>query len=203
MSERLTKRQREVLNFIVGFWDNNQYAPSYREIAVHFGLSSVSTIHSHVQLLKGKGYLDGEFNIPRALELTEAVRPNVEAISLPLIGLITAGEPIEAIEDKNSTVAVPADTVTGLECYALKVKGESMRDEGILDGDIVVVEPNFYPQNGQSVVALLNGHFATLKKFYREKTRVRLQPANSAFKPIYVRNPVIQGVVRAVIRKYR
>ena len=123
-------------------------------------------------------------------------------MELPLVGLITAGEPIEAIEDKE-TIAVPADFVRDtVNSYVLRVKGESMIDEGILSGDYVIVERNPSPKNGDVVVALLNNAYATLKKFYREKARIRLQPANTTMKPIYAKDPLIQGIVRGVIRKF-
>lgn len=126
----------------------------------------------------------------------------VEALELPLLGLITAGEPIEAVQD-NETIAVPADFVRDkVNSYVLRVKGESMIEDGILSGDFVIVERNPSPRNGDIVVALLNNAYATLKKFYREKDRIRLQPANSSMKPIYARDPLIQGVVRGVIRKF-
>ncbi|MFA5024837.1 MAG: LexA family transcriptional regulator, partial [Patescibacteria group bacterium] len=121
---------------------------------------------------------------------------------LPLVGLITAGEPIEALEE-HDTIAVPADFVTdNFNSYVLQVKGESMINEGILNGDYVIVERNPSPRNGDVVVALLNNAYATLKKFYRETNRIRLQPANDTMKPIYSRDPLIQGVVRGVIRKF-
>ena len=124
------------------------------------------------------------------------------AIDLPLVGLITAGEPIEAVEQKE-TMAIPSDFVPDAEnSYILRVRGQSMIDEGIWDGDYVVVERNHSPKNGEVVVALLNNAYATLKKFYREKDRIRLQPANPQMKPIYAKDPLIQGVVRAIIRKF-
>ena len=121
---------------------------------------------------------------------------------LPLVGMITAGAPIEAVEE-NEIIAVPADFVTDIaNRYVLRVKGESMIEDGILDGDYVIVERNPSPRNGDVVVALLNNAYATLKKFYREQKRIRLQPANSKMKPIYSSDPLIQGVVRGIIRKF-
>jgi len=124
-----------------------------------------------------------------------------KSIELPLVGLITAGQPIEAVED-HETMAVPADLVPDENAFVLKVSGESMIEEGILDGDFVVVERNHSPRNGDVVVALLNNAFATLKKFYRETNRIRLQPANATMKPIYCKDVAIRGVVRAIIRKF-
>jgi repressor LexA len=200
MSE-LTKRQSEVLRFITNFVKDNDYSPSFREIAEGVGLSSPSTVHQHVQVLREKGFLNSDGETPRCLEITNKVMNLCKAIELPLAGLITAGQPIEAVM-QNETMAVPADLVTDESSFVLKVKGESMIEEGIFDGDYVIVERNHFPKNGDVVVALLNNAYATLKKFYREATRIRLQPANSTMKPIYCKDVVIQGVVRAIIRKF-
>ncbi len=202
MGNQLTKRQREILDYITSFIDKNGYAPSIREIGDNFGLSSPATIHAHVDNLKKKGFLMTSFNEARSIELVPTQTDWAQAIELPLMGLITAGEPIEAIENKE-TIGVPADFVAdAANSYVLKVKGESMIDEGILSGDFVIVERNPSPRNGDVVVALLNNAYATLKKFYREANRIRLQPANSTMKPIYSKDPLIQGVVRGVIRKF-
>ncbi len=200
MGDNLTKRQKEILDFINQFIEDNGYAPSYREIGQHFGLSSTATVCEHVQALQNKGYLKTDPNEARSIEIVENER--ADAIFLSLAGLITAGEPIEAVENKEK-IAVPADFVKDeAKSYVLKVKGESMIEEGIYDGDYVIVEENENPQNGQVVVALLDNTFATLKKFYKEANRVRLQPANSTMKPIFAKNVMVQGVVRAVIRKF-
>lgn len=198
---KLTKRQSEVLRFITGFVKDYDYAPSCRDIADGLGLSSPATIHQHLQTLKSKGFLKGESATPRGLELTSQVLKLGKTIELPLLGLITAGEPIEAIEE-NETMAVPADLVSDENSYVLKVKGESMIDEGILSGDYVIVERNHCPRNGDVVVALLNNAYATLKKFYRETDRIRLQPANATMKPIYCKDVAIRGIVRAIVRKF-
>jgi len=202
MGKNLTKRQREILDFVNDFSKNKGYAPSMREIGEYFGLSSPATIHAHVKNLKEKGFLKTSLNEARSIELVPAQIKWTQAIELPLAGLITAGEPIEAIEE-NETIAVPTDFVNDdANSYVLKVKGESMIEDGILDGDFVIVERNPSPHNGDVVVALLNNAYATLKKFYRETNRIRLQPANSNMKPIFVKDPLIQGVVRGVIRKF-
>jgi len=199
----LTKKQAEILAFIKEHIADKDYAPSYREIAEHFGLSSPATVHQHVQALAEKGMVSlGEDGTARSIELIEKQPLDPFSIMLPLAGLITAGVPIEAIEE-NETIAVPAQfVVDGLNSYVLRVKGQSMIEEGIFDGDYVVVERNPSPKNGDVVVALLDNAYATLKKFFRETGRIRLQPANSALKPIFVKDVIIQGVVRAVIRKY-
>lgn len=164
-------------------------------------IQSPATAYNHVQNLERKGYIRVGKGRMRGIELTEKANMFTKGIELPLVGVIAAGHPIEAIENQES-ITVPLELLPNLNCYVLQVRGESMVDEGILDGDYVIVERNFYPQNGEVVVALLNNENATLKKYYREKNRIRLQPANKAMKPIYTRNPVIQGIVRAVLRRY-
>lgn len=190
----LTKKQKEILDFINDFVKKNDYAPSYQEIAKHFKLKSVSTIHEHIENLKKEGYLSKQGKQPRTLE--------IKTVKIPLLGIIAAGEPIEAIEDKEkieiekSTVSNPKDH------YALKVKGDSMIDEGIFDGDSVIIRKQQTAENGEKVVALIKGNEATLKKIYREKNRFRLQPANPKMKPIFVKELVIQGKVVSVIRTF-
>lgn len=196
----LTKRQKQIIDFINEFTEENGYSPSYREIGDHFGLSSTATVCEHIQTLQEKGYLKIDPNEARSIEIIE--NEKASAVFLALAGLITAGEPIEAVEQKDK-IAVPSDLVKDeSKSYVLKVKGQSMIDEGIFDGDYVVVERNEHPNNGQVVVALLDNSYATLKKFYKESNRIRLQPANSTMKPIFAKNVTIQGIVRAVIRKY-
>lgn len=199
----LTKKQSEVLTFIREYLADHGYAPSYREIGDHFGLSSPATVHTHVQTLVEKGEIKvGEDGEARSIELIGSM-PSEPAVLLPLLGLITAGAPIEAVED-NETMAIPATFVLdGSNSYVLRVKGRSMIEDGILDGDFVVIERNPSPRNGEVVVALLDNAYATLKRFYRERTRIRLQPANSTMNPIFVKDCIIQGVVRAVIRKFQ
>lgn len=197
----LSKRQSEILNFVKNFVKDYDYSPSYREIGDALGISSPATIHQHIQTLKSKGFLNLDPSAPRSLELTNKVMKLGKTIELPLVGLITAGEPIEAIEERE-TIGVPADLVRDENAYVLRVKGESMIDEGIWSGDYVVVERNHSPQNGDVVVALLNNAYVTLKKFYKEANRIRLQPANAAMKPIYCKDVAIRGIVRAVIRKF-
>ncbi len=201
----LTKRQKEILDFIKDYSSGYGYFPSLREIATHFELSSQATVHQHVSTLQDKGYLRRDFGQSRSIELAPTDEDTVigEIINLPLLGMIAAGEPIEAIANPE-TIAVPASLVVNKpNTYVLQVKGDSMRDDGILDGDYVVVERNPSPNNGDTVVALLDNAYATLKKFYREAGRIRLQPANPAYAPIYVSDPLIQGVVRAVIRNFK
>lgn len=202
----LTPKQKEVLDYIVNFINDRGYPPSYREIATGLELASPSTVHTHIQALRLRGYLrggDGGNAANRELEPTDKAVRWSKAIMLPLKGLITAGQPIEAVEE-HETMAVPVDLVPdSANSYILRVKGDSMIDEGILDGDYVIVERNPSPKNGDVVVALLDNAYATLKKFYRERDRIRLQPANKTMQPIYCYDPLIQGIVRAVIRSFR
>jgi len=205
MATALTPKQKEVLDFIVQYIHDRGFAPSYREIASGLSLASPSTVHVHVQALRQRGYLsesEGESGNRELQPTDQAVRWG-RSVVLPLIGLITAGQPIEAVEDRRETLAVPAELASDpSNSYILKVKGESMIDEGILDGDYVVVERNPSPRNGDVVVALLDNAYATLKKFYRERGRIRLQPANKTMKPIFCYDPLIQGVVKGVIRSF-
>ncbi|MDD5251254.1 MAG: transcriptional repressor LexA [Patescibacteria group bacterium] len=200
---KLTKRQTEILNYIVGFMRENGYAPSYREIGEELGISSTATVHEHVKNLESKGYLrDAEGETPRTIDVAPAVLRASRALELPLLGLIAAGEPIEAIEG-NETIDVPASMVREAgDSYVLKVNGESMIEDGINSGDYVVVERGKQAQNGDIVVAILDNMYATLKRYYREPGRVRLQPANSSMKPIYVKDVLVQGIVRGLIRNY-
>lgn len=210
MTPPLTKKQKEVLDFIKKYSADRGYAPSYREIAAELGVSSPSTIHQHVQALCDKGVLEaGEDGCARTLEIIdenpapEKVTNAAPALMLPLAGIITAGEPIEAVEEREA-MAIPSDFVVDSDnSYVLKVKGRSMIEDGIFDGDYVVIERNPSPKNGDVVVALLDNAYATLKRFYREGNSIRLQPANSTMQPIIVNGDLnIQGIVRAVIRKF-
>ncbi|MFH1405488.1 MAG: transcriptional repressor LexA [Patescibacteria group bacterium] len=200
----LTKKQAEILACIKNYISDNGFAPSYREIAHELGISSPSTIHQHIKALEEKEYITlGDDGCARSIEILQNEDQVSPSILLPLAGLITAGEPIEAIE-QNETMAVPAQFVLdGDNSYVLRVKGRSMIEDGILDGDYVVIERNPSPKNGEVVVALLDNAYATLKRFYRETNRIRLQPANSTMGPIFVKDCSIQGVVRAVIRKFQ
>jgi len=203
IKDKMTKRQTEILNFIVSYVRDNGYAPSYREIAEHFGISSTATVHEHVKNLESKGYLSGVGESARSLEVNPGVARFARAIELPLMGLIAAGEPIEAVEGKES-LDVPESLVGDpSRSYVLKVKGDSMIEDGIHSGDYVIVEKNESPANGDIVVAILDNMYATLKRFYREKDRIRLQPANRMMAPIYVRDVLIQGVVRGLVRDFR
>ena len=200
----LTKKQAEMLSYIREHIRSHGYAPSYREIADNFSLSSPATVHQHVKTLVEKGVIRmGEEGEARSIAIMKVERRAEPAVLLQLAGLITAGAPIEAVEE-HETMAVPAQFVLdGANSYVLRVKGQSMIEDGILNGDYVVIERNPSPKNGEVVVALLDNAYATLKRFYREQKRIRLQPANSTMDPIFVKDCNIQGVVRAVIRKFQ
>ncbi|MEJ2715698.1 MAG: transcriptional repressor LexA [Deltaproteobacteria bacterium] len=199
----LTKKQRQVYDFIKRFIEENRYAPSYEEIAQGLGLSSVSTVHVHIENLAQKGYLRKKWNANRSIDIQEGHRPLASPVELPLEGRIAAGEPIEAIEDVE-TIAVPADLIGRNETYVLQVKGDSMVDDHVLDGDFVIVEKRPVPADGEMVVALIRGGEVTLKRFHRERNKIRLEPANPAYSPmIFDENEVrIQGVVIGILRKY-
>jgi len=194
----LTKRQKQILDFIESFIKNKDYSPSLEEIKKHFKLKSVSNIHDHLKKLQREGYLNRETNRPRSIGLYK----KTSTIEIPLLGLIAAGTPIEAISNPEP-IRVPKNMLSkqGLH-YALKVKGNSMIDEDIYDGDIVVIRRQETAENGEKVVALLNGNEATLKKIYKEKNGFRLQPANSSLKPMFVRELIIQGKLMGVIPNY-
>ncbi len=194
----LTKRQKEVLDYIGDFISRHGYAPSYREIADYFEFSSVATVAEHIYSLKTKGYLDSEENMARSIQLTPAF--DAVAYSIPLMGTIAAGRPIEAIRTQE-TIDIPRDMM-GKSVFALKVRGDSMEEDGIIDGDYVIIEKTETPRDGDIVVALVDNDSATLKRFYREKECVRLEPRNSKYKPIRTKKVVIQGKVRGVIRKF-
>ncbi len=197
----LTKRQKEILDFIENGIAEHGYAPTLDEIGRQFELRSLATVHKHVANLEAKGMIRRKWNHSRAIELVEKKR-KVRAIELPLLGRVAAGSPIEAIEG-DDTIEVPESFVRKREAYVLRVVGDSMVDEGILDGDHIVVEERPEPNNGDMVVASIDGE-ATVKRFYREGRTVRLQPANPKYQPILVRDRDLQvrGVVVAVLRKY-
>lgn len=198
----LTKRQREILDYLQEFIQQHGYAPSLEEIGRRFGLSSLATVHKHLTNLEEKGFIRRLWNRSRSVELLSA-RSGQRAIELPMLGYVAAGLPIEAVTGTES-IAVPEDLIGRRESYVLRVKGDSMIDEQIRDGDFVIVEDRKTADNGEMVIALVGGADVTLKKFYRESGRIRLQPANPSMQPIFVDpNAVqIQGVVVGVMRKY-
>ncbi len=200
----LTRRQRQILDFITDFRATHGYAPSMEEIGRAFGLSSPATVHKHLTNLEAKGLIRRDAHRSRAIEVLETMDPRIESVELPLVGLIAAGEPLEAIAVAE-TVAVPPELVGRGRTYVLRVRGESMVDEHIIDGDYVIVEERTEARDGEVVVALLDGEEATLKRLFHELDHIRLQPANPAMAPIRVQaeSLQIQGVVIGVLRKYR
>jgi len=200
----LTRRQREILDFITGHIDAKGYAPSFEEIARQFGFQSLATVHEHLTNLERKGYIRRAHNESRAIEIVPP-KGQTGATELPLLGLVAAGEPIEAVADTD-TLPVPDELLPRRgRSYVLKVRGQSMIDEHIKDGDYIVVHERNQAENGQTVVALVHGTSATVKKFYREPGGwIRLEPANPTMNPLRVneRDVIVQGVVVGVIRKY-
>lgn len=196
----LTKRQKQVLDFIKEYQERRKYSPSLEEIRKHFGLASVSTADFHISKLESLGYLKRKYNKPRSIEIVK----KEPMVKIPLLGTIAAGEPIEAIQNKE-IIAIPKNKIpSSSEVYALRVVGNSMIDENINDGDIVLVKHQATAENGQKVVALIDNYEATLKKFYKEKGHIRLQPANKSMEPLIFRNGrdiSIQGIVLDVIRE--
>ncbi|MFC1622193.1 transcriptional repressor LexA [Patescibacteria group bacterium] len=203
----LYKRQKQILNYISQYIQLNGSSPTLQEIADAMGLSSLATVHEHLEALVRKGVIKRYEGAVRGLEIvSEAFNTSLNAIELPIVGYIAAGEPIDAIEHQTDTVMVASDLVSKTKrCYVLQVRGDSMVNEGIFDGDNVVIQHQEEANNGDIVVALLNNEFATLKKYYEEKDGiVRLQPANDSMDPIYVpaNELTIQGKVTGIIRKY-
>jgi repressor LexA len=198
----LTKRQKEILDYIEQSIAENGYAPTLEEIGERFELRSMATVHKHLSNLETKGLIRRKWNHSRAIEVTDD-RRRPASITIPLLGRVAAGRPIEAIEGSDA-IDVPQSLIRKRDSYALRVAGDSMMDEGILDGDIIVVEDRPDPHAGELVVALVEGE-ATVKRFHREKNgSVRLQPSNSAYKPILVSggNLKIRGAVVGLIRRY-
>lgn len=199
----LTKRQREILTYLESYTEDRGYAPSFEEIAKQFNYNSLATVHEHLSNLERKSYIKRAYNESRGIEvLPSEVSPR--AMVLPLLGTVAAGAPIEAIHTPES-IGVPEDFIRrGGNHYVLRVRGNSMIDEQIRDGDFVVINERKTADNGEMVIALIDGTSATVKKFYRERDgRIRLQPANEMMNPIYVHeNDVsIQGIVVGVLRK--
>jgi repressor LexA len=205
----LTKRQKEVLDYLVHFLNKHGYSPSFEEIARSMKLTSLATVHKHLSTLERKGYVRRGYNQSRSIEVTQLPKPIREqvlerhVVELPLVGRIAAGRPLEAVEERE-TISL-GDFSRGQGTFVLQVKGDSMQDDHILDGDYIVVEQTQVANAGEIVVALVRGEEATLKRFYRETGgKVRLQPANSQMQPIVLpaTDVNVQGRVVGVLRKY-
>jgi repressor LexA len=199
----VTARQRQVYEFIRRYLEANNQPPTIAEIGKHFQMTSPASVHSIVSALEREGLIKRIPNVSRGIELIE--QPDAaDEFEVPLLGLVAAGQPIEAILS-HETVAAPKSMIGRGRMFALRVRGDSMIDENIQDNDIIIVSSQQTAENGQMVVALIDGNYATVKKFYREPDFIRLEPANPQFKPIFIKTPEriqIQGVVRGLIRDY-
>ncbi|MFA6475543.1 MAG: transcriptional repressor LexA [Patescibacteria group bacterium] len=199
----LTKKKKQILDFIQSFQTSKGYYPTLEEIRKKLGLRSSSTVHQHLSELEDMGMIERNYGKARDIKVSTS-EPYIAGsmAELPIAGLITAGYPIEAVEERTETLTVPRHMIDNKNAYVLKVKGDSMIESLITDGDYVVVQKQDYASNGDIVVALLEDGSATLKEFHKEKNYVRLQPRNQNYKPIRVRNVIIQGRVLGIIRKY-
>lgn len=199
----LTKKQRRVMDYIGSFQELKGYSPSYEEIAEGLGYRSKGTVHKHLKHLVEKGMITKQWNRSRSIEIVSEPS-EIKAVNLPLLGLVAAGEPIVAIEDPTEEISVPVDMIGFGSHYVLKVRGNSMIDEQIRDGDYVIVEERSNAESGETVVALVGGEEATIKKFYPENGKIRLQPANEKMLPIILPPDSVQvrGVVIGILRKY-
>ncbi|MDD4831506.1 MAG: transcriptional repressor LexA [Tenericutes bacterium] len=204
--DKLTKRQEDIIQFIKKYIVSNGYPPTVREIGYSLGLSSPATIHSHLSNLEDKGYIKKDDKKNRAIELlidNEFIKKDESIVSVPLLGKITAGNPIEAIHNPNEYFSLPAYMIpTRKEVFTLKVSGESMIEAGIFDNDIVIVERTNDAKNGDIVVAMTNENEVTLKRFYKEKTYIRLHPENKAMEDIILDDVTILGKAIGLYRKF-
>lgn len=210
---KISKRQQSIYDFICTYTKNHGYPPSVREIGTAVGLASPSTVHMHLKSLEEKGYIHRDSKKPRTIELVDAPQPtsvnspmvNVRedlasnTISLPLVGRVAAGVPILAEQNVEEVLTLPTSVVGDSSSFILRVRGQSMINAGIFDGDYIVVKEQHEAHDGEIIVALIDDS-ATVKTFYREKEFVRLQPENDAMEPIFVQNPTILGRVTALIR---
>lgn len=207
MIKILPKKKQHILDYLREFIQDRGYAPTLSDIAKHFKLSSLATVHEHLQYLEDHGFIkreDGEIALQEKQQAPDVGEAYIagSAFSLPVAGLITAGFPIEAVEDKSESITVAAELARRPDAYVLKVKGDSMIESFIDDGDYVVVQKQDYANEGDIVVALLDDGSATLKEYHKEKQYVRLQPRNPNYDPIRVKSVVIQGKVVGIIRKF-
>ncbi len=204
MTPVIYKRQKQILDFLRQHIQSTGSAPTLREIAVALGVSSLATVHEHLTALEEKNLIKRKGGKNRTMEIVNAdVNLGDVGLEVPILGFIAAGAPIEPFSDPNAQMSIPSSFVSGKKrTYVLQVKGESMIEEQIRDGDFVVIEQTEVANNGDIVVALLDNGMATLKRFFRESTRIRLEPANAKMSPIFVRNVKIQGKVVGLIRRY-
>lgn len=204
MAVTIYRRQKQILDFISGYIEKYGHSPTLVEIAKKLGVKSLATVHEHLQTLERKGLIRRLSGVVRGIELIDQkIGQIVKGMELPLAGFIAAGSPIEPYTDPNATFAVPQNMVSPQKkTFVLQVKGDSMIEDGILDGDFVVVEEANEARNGDIVVAMINNGVVTLKRFFKEPDRIRLEPANAAMQPIYAKDVAIQGRCVAVIRRY-
>lgn len=204
MATILYKRQKQILDYLKGYISKNGHAPTLVEIAKILGVRSLATVHEHLETLQKKGLIKKSTGLSRGIEIIDQkIGAIVSGIDLPLLGFIAAGSPIEPYTDPGATFPV-AQNMLNLtkKSFVLQVRGDSMIEDGILDGDYVVVEETNQAKDGDIVVAMITNGVVTLKRFYKEKDRIRLEPANSTMQPIFAKNVIIQGKCVGVIRKY-
>ncbi|QUH20767.1 transcriptional repressor LexA [Alkaliphilus sp. B6464] len=206
MYEDLSNKQLEILNYMKVEINKKGYPPSVREICEAVGLRSTSTVHGHLSKLEDKGYIRRDPTKPRAIEILNNdpfsdLSYNKEIVNVPIVGKVTAGQPILAVENIEDTFPLPMDFIDHGNTFILNVKGESMIEAGILDNDYVIVRQQSFASNGDIVVALIDEE-ATIKRFYRESNHIRLQPENSLMEPILLNDVVILGKVTGVFRKF-
>ena len=211
MARKITKRQQQIYDFIRSYQLEKGYPPSVREMAAAVGLSSPSTVHAHLSALEERGLIKRDATKPRAIEVFNedgsSAKPtepkdtaNRGSVTLPLVGRVAAGMPILAEQNIEDTLTVPSEIASDASSFILEVHGDSMINAGIFNGDYIIVREQPNAMNGEIVVAMINGE-ATVKTFYKEQGRVRLQPENDAMEPIYAANPVILGRVVALMRR--
>jgi repressor LexA len=199
----VTHRQKQVYEFISRFMEVQKQPPTIAEIGKHFKMSSSASVHAILSALEREGLIKRIPNVSRGIEIVKQETAS-DDFEIPLLGLVAAGQPIEAIL-AHETVSAPRDMIGRGRTFALRVRGDSMIEENIQDGDIIIVSSQPTAENGQVVVALIDGNYATVKKFYREPDFIRLEPANPQFKPIFIKTTErlqIQGIVRGLIRRY-
>ena len=204
MATILYKRQKQIINFLNHYIKRYNHAPTLVEIAKHLGVKSLATVHEHLQVLEKKGLIKKLSGISRGIEIIDQkIGRIVKGIELPVLGFIAAGTPIEPYTDPNATFAIPNSMISpSRKSYVLQVRGESMVEDGILDGDFVVVEETNMAINGDIVVAMIENGVVTLKRYFKERNRIRLEPANSTMQPIFAKDVTIQGKCVGVIRRY-
>jgi len=198
------KRQRQILDFLNSYIEKFGQAPTLVEIAKKFKLKSLATVHEHLQTLEKKGLIKKQSGLSRGIEIIDRkISEIVKGVELPLLGFIAAGSPIEPYTDPSAKFMVSPNMISPAQkSYVLQVRGDSMIEDGILDGDFVIVEETNRANDGDIVVAMIENGVVTLKRFFKEKDRVRLMPANAAMRPIYATNVTIQGRCVGVIRRY-